>query len=158
MALVTAILAGCGGTGGAKPQLVRGVGFRFSAPNGWSIQHTRTTWAASSGNIALVETASFTTVKPYRSALFARLPTELGRVTGSLAHGLTAKVVGRRRVVVAGRQSWSYRLRSASSVTDITFVFVNRHEYQLLCRRAPTGDTAPCQQLLASFALTGTRP
>ena len=95
----------------------------------------------------------FTTVKPYRSALFVRLPTELDRVTASLAHGLTAKVVGHRRVVVAGRQSWSYRLRSTTNVTDITFVFVGRQEYQLLCRRAPTNDAAACQQLLASFVL-----
>ena len=147
------LLAGCGGSGGAKNQLVRGDGFRFAAPAGWSVQHTRTTWVASSGAVDLVETASFTTVKAYRSSLFRRLPTELDRVSAALAHDLGGKVVGHRRVVVAGRQSWSYRVRSPESVSDITFVFVARQEYQLLCRRAPTGDTAPCEQLLATFAL-----
>jgi hypothetical protein len=152
--LLAAILSGCGGSSGGKGQLVRGDGFHFTAPAGWSIQHTRTTWVASSGQVDLVETASFRTVKTYRTALFPQLPRELGRVAGSLAKDIGGKVVGHRRVVVGGRQSWSYRLESASSVTDVTFVFVDREEYQLLCRRAPTGDTAPCQQLLSTFVLS----
>jgi len=151
--LVAAILSGCGGSSGGKGQLVRGDGFHFTAPAGWSIQHTRTTWVASSGQVDLVETASFRTVKPYRSGLFSQLPKELGRVAGSLAKDIGGKVAGRRRVVVAGRQSWSYRLKSPASVTDVTFVFVGRAEYELLCRRAPSGDTASCQQLLATFVL-----
>jgi hypothetical protein len=92
-------------------------------------------------------------VKAYRSSLFSELPAELGRVAASLATQVGGKVIGHRRVVVAGRQSWSYRLKSATSVSDVTFVFVNRQEYQLLCRRAPTEATAACQQLLASFTL-----
>ncbi len=152
--LVAAILGGCGGSSGGKAQLVRGDGFQFTAPAGWSIQHTPTTWVASNGQVDLVETASFRTVKQYRPALFPELPKELGRVAASLAKDIGGTVVGHRRVVVAGRQSWSYRLKSASSVTDVTFVFVGREEYQLLCRREPTGDTAACQQLLASFALS----
>jgi hypothetical protein len=152
--LVAVTLSGCGGSSGGKGQLVRGGGFQFTAPAGWSIQHTRTTWGASSGKVDLVETASFRTVKTYRSELFPRLPKELGRVAASLAKDIGGRVVGQRRVVVAGRQSWSYRLKSATSVTDVTFVFVGREEYQLLCRRAPVGDTASCQQLLATFALS----
>jgi hypothetical protein len=71
-----------------------------------------------------------------------------------LATDVGGKVVGHRRVVVGGRQSWSYRLKSNASVTDVTFVFVDRQEFQLLCRRAQTGDTTPCQQLLSSFSLS----
>jgi hypothetical protein len=151
--LVAASLSGCGGSSGGKGQLVRGGGFQFTAPAGWSIQHTRTTWGASSGQIDLVETATFQTVKTYRPGLFSELPTELGRVAGSLASQVGGKVIGHRRVVVAGRQSWSYRLKTAASVSDVTFVFVGRREYQLLCRRMPTDDTAACQQLLATFTL-----
>jgi hypothetical protein len=152
--LLAVILSGCGGSSAGKGQLVRGDGFHFTVPTGWSIQHTRTTWGARSGQIDLVETSSFRTVKPYRSALFPKLPKELGRVAASLAEDVGGTVQGRRRVVVAGRQSWSYRLKTGSNVTDVTFVFVDREEYQLLCRRAPTGDTTPCQQLLASFVLS----
>lgn len=153
-ALLVAILSGCGGSSSAKGQLVRGDGFQFTAPAGWSLQHTGSAWVARSGQVDLVETASFRTVKEYRPELFSRLPSELGRVAGSLATQVGGKVVGHRRVVVAGRQSWSYRLKSAASLTDVTFVFMNRQEYELLCRRAPTGDTAACQQLLATFALS----
>ena len=152
--LVAAILGGCGGSSGGKGQLVRGDGFQFTAPAGWSLKHTGSAWVASSGPVDLVQSSSFQTVKQYRSALFPELPKELGRVAASLAADVGGKVVGHRRVVVDGRQSWSYRLKSGSDVTDVTFVFVDRMEYQLLCRRTPTGDTAPCQQLLASFALT----
>ncbi|HWB23766.1 MAG TPA: hypothetical protein VG652_12875 [Gaiellaceae bacterium] len=151
--LAVAILAGCGGSSGGKGQLVQGDGFRFTAPSGWSVQHTHTTWVARSGQAGLVQASSFRTVKPYRSALFEKLPKELGRVAGSLASDLGGKVAGHRRVVVDGRQSWSYRLASAGSVTDVTFVFVGRQEFQLLCRRPQNGDTAPCQQLLSSFAI-----
>ena len=150
--LASAILAGCGG-GGGKGQVVRGDGFRFTAPAGWSVQHTRTAWVASKGDTDLVETASFTTVKLYRSSLFKQLPRELDHVAASLARDLKGKVAGRRRVVVAGRQSWSYRVRSGFDATDITFVFVARQEYQLLCRRLVTVDATACQQLLSSFTL-----
>jgi hypothetical protein len=152
--LVVAIIGGCGGSNGAKGQLVRGDGFHFTAPPGWSVQHTHTTSVASSGQVDLVQASSFRTVKQYRSGLFPELPKELGRVAGSLAHDVGGHVVGHRRVVVGGRQSWSYRLKSGSNVTDVTFVFVGRMEFQLLCRRAPKDDTAPCQQLLSSFVLT----
>jgi hypothetical protein len=152
--LAVAILAGCGGSSGGKGQLVQGDGFQFTAPPGWSVQHTHTTWVASSGQTDLVQASSFRTVKPYRSGLFKQLPKELGRVAGSLATDVGGKVIGHRRVVVDGRQSWSYRLKSNDKVTDVTFVFVDRLEFQLLCRRAQTGDTTPCQQLLSSFALS----
>ena len=152
--LVAAVIGGCGGSSGGKGQLVQGDGFQFTAPNGWSLKHTGSTWVASSGQVDLVETASFRTVKQYSPGIFAKLPTELGRVAASLAKDSGGTVAGRRRVVVAGRQSWSYRLKYASSVTDVTFLFVGRREYQLLCRRTATGDTAPCQQLLATFSLS----
>jgi hypothetical protein len=152
--LVAAIIGGCGGSSGGKGQLVRGDGFQFTAPAGWSLKHTGSTWVASSGQVDLVETASFRTVKQYEPAIFAKLPTELGRVAASLAKDSDGSVVGRRRVVVAGRQSWSYRLKDASSLTDVTFVFVDRQEYQLLCRRAPADPTAPCEQLLSTFSLS----
>ncbi len=151
--LVVAIIGGCGGSNGGKGQLVRGDGFHFTAPPGWSVQHTHTTWVARSGQVDLVQASSFRTVKHYRSALFAQLPKERGRVAGSLAHDVGGHVVGHRRVVVGGRQSWSYRLKSDSDITDVTFVFVGRMEYQLLCRRAQTDDTSSCQRLLSSFAL-----
>ena len=148
-------LAGCGGgKTGEQPQLVQGDGFRFTAPPGWQVQHTRTASLARHGALDVVEVFVFKTQKEYRTALFPKLPQELDRVSASLAKKLGGHVVSRRQVVVDGRKAWSYRTASHKSYEQITFVFEGRKEYELLCQRAEGEDDLPCAQLLTSFALS----
>jgi hypothetical protein len=145
------ILAGCGGGGGGgDTRIVRGEGFRFEAPAGWSVKGA----AASHGAVDRVEVTRFRLVKPYRPALFAAAARELDGVAVRLAEQLHGEVAARSTVTAAGGKARSYRIDYADKTTEVTFVLGGRREYQLLCRRASDGDDAACRLLVRSFRLT----
>jgi hypothetical protein len=133
---------------------VKGPGFTFMAPAGWTVQHTSTAVVVRNGTVDIVEMAAFPTVKRYRPALFSRLPHELDGVVGKLAHDLSGTVDGPHEVQTAGGRSWTYTVTYDDQVEEITFVFKGRREFELLCRRARDASDANCKQLVASFAIT----
>jgi hypothetical protein len=153
--LVVPTLAGCGGGGKSAPQTqtVRGLGFRFVAPAGWTVTHGRGSAAASSGDTDRVEVRTFRLVKPYRPQLFHAAARELDSVIARIATQLSGHVTSRRTVLVSGREARSYVIAYDGKTQQITFVLRGRQEHQLLCRRlADAADTA-CSGLLSSFSL-----
>jgi hypothetical protein len=146
------ILAGCGGGGaGQEPQIVRGDGFRFEAPSGWTVRGG----AARHGSVDRIEVMTFRLVKPYRPELFAAAAGELDGVATRLADQLHGRVAARSTVTAAGGKARSYRIDyDDGKTTEVTFVLSGRREYQLLCRRRSGSDDGACRQLVSSFRLT----
>jgi hypothetical protein len=153
-ASLAAILAGCGGGAtGESPQVLNGNGFTYSAPTGWKVTRTDRKLAASEGRTDLVSVQVFPLTHAYRPALFAAASGELDRVAGELASGLRGKVTRSATVTVAGRRARQYVVTYRGLVQEVTFVLVDRREYQLLCRRASDADAAHCATLVRSFRL-----
>jgi hypothetical protein len=133
---------------------VKGDGFSFTAPAGWTIEHQRNSLAATSGSVLRLEVLSFTLEKPYRTALFAAAARELDSVAGRVATQLKGKVASSTTVHVAGRKARSYRIEyGPGKVEEIAFVLKGRSEYELLCRRPASSSDTSCADLFASFAL-----
>ena len=147
------IVAGCGGGGAAQEhrQVVRGDGFRFDAPAGWTVTRSARRVAAAAGDIDRVEVTTFRLVKAYRPALFAAATGELDRVAAQLARQLRGRVAAEETVRVDGRAARSYRIEYAEKAQEITFLLEGRREYQLLCRRDANGSRDACAALVTSF-------
>ncbi|HEY2327906.1 MAG TPA: hypothetical protein VGH52_10515 [Gaiellaceae bacterium] len=90
-------------------------------------------------------------MKRYDSALFKAVARELGARMQQVAATLRGKVTHARTVTVAGIESHSYDVTTASSVIEYTFVLRGLREYQLLCRYATGGSSSACVQLLRTF-------
>jgi hypothetical protein len=150
--LAAVILAGCGGSGAAKPQVVAGPGFRFAAPAGWTVEHAASQTSATKDS-ELVRVATFALVKPYRAALFGRVATELAARMDEVAKQEGGTVSGGRTVTAGGIRSHSYVVKAGDHDDEYTFVLVGRREYQLLCRRLSSSSDSACRQLIASFVL-----
>jgi hypothetical protein len=151
--LALGILAGCGGVRGEGSQEVRGGGYRFAAPAGWTVTRTPTSAAASSGPVDRVQVQTFRLVRPYRAELFAAASRELDRVADRLAAQLGGRVVTRASLRVADRDGRAYRIEFDGRVTEITFVLDGRREYELLCRRPAAADGEICRAFVGSFEL-----
>jgi hypothetical protein len=148
------ILAGCGGSSAqTQARVVRGDGYRFSAPAGWHVQRSAQGASASHGDVDRVEVRTFRLVKAYRPQLFRAASRELDRVASDLAGQLKGRVDRSDTVRTAGREARSYRIVYGGETQEITFVLDGRREYQLLCRRKADGDDAACKTLVRSFAL-----
>jgi len=145
------ILAGCGGSPPAKPQVVRGAGYRFAAPAGWHVHRTRLAVTAQR-QAALVQVSTFPLVKEYRPALFAAVSRELQTRMRQVALQMGGTVSDVGEVTSGGVRSHVYRVEAGGLVDEYTFVLVGRREYQLLCRAKQAGD-ATCSQLQTSFVL-----
>lgn len=144
------ILAGCGGAGGSKTQLVSGSGFHFAAPASWTVASQ----AATNGAVDRVEVRMFNLVKPYRRAILARAVRELDRATAVLARRSGGRITSRATVTVAGRDARSYRIAYTGRAEQITYVLDGRREYLLICRLPAGADDSPCRLLLSSFAFS----
>lgn len=151
-ALAAVILAGCGGSGAAKAQLVRGPGFRFRAPAGWKVVRVPRQVSAAHGS-DLVQAATFPLLKPYSAALFGRVTKELDARMAQVAQQVHGTVSSARTVTAGGIRSHSYQVQDGDHVDEYTFVLRGLHEVQLLCRRGSSSSDAACKQLIASFAL-----
>jgi hypothetical protein len=152
--VIVSILAGCGG--GPKdqsPQVLEGNGFVFAAPAGWDVARNARELSASKGE-GLVSVRVFRLTRAYRPALFARASAELDRVARELAQGLKGRVTGQRTVIVDDRRARQYVVSYRGLLQVVTFVLVDRREYQLLCRRAADADDSACAGLVSSFSLS----
>jgi hypothetical protein len=148
------ILAGCGRSTSEKTQAVKGDGFRFEAPSGWTVVRKGASVAAVSGPVDRVEVLHFTLEKPYRPALFDAAARELDGVVNRLAAQLAGRVDDQSTSHVDGRKARSYRIEYGPGKTqEIAFVLDGSDEFQLLCRRPSSATDAPCAQLFASFSL-----
>lgn len=141
------ILAGCGGGGSANWQQVQGNGFAFNAPAAWTVDGA----AATNGSVDRVEVLVFRLVRAYERARRAAVARELDRVASGVASQLKGSVRSRRSLQIDGLDARSYVIDFDGKTEEITFALDDRREYQLLCRRAGSGDDAPCVELLRSF-------
>jgi hypothetical protein len=147
------ILAGCGGAGAEKSQVVAGNGYRFDAPGAWEVTRTVRKTAASDGDVDRVEVTTFRLMRAYRPALFEAAAKELDGVAAQLARELKGKVTGKNTIRVDGRRSRTYRIEYDGNMQELTFVLDRRREFQLLCRRDAEGDRDACVQLVETFAV-----
>jgi hypothetical protein len=151
------ILAGCGGS--TKPREttvkhVQGPGFAFSVPSGWTVRRRAGVLAAQSGT-SVVSATTFTLLKPYDPALYARVAAELDRNASKLAAQAHGTLTEKLTTTVAGRKIRAYRYTAAGFGTRLGFVLEGKREVQLLCR-APAGSADPdgaCGLLFRSFKL-----
>jgi hypothetical protein len=153
-------VAGCGGGGGSggtttpqAGQTVRGTGFTFLAPEGWTTKLGATSSAARQDDSTLVSVAVLPLVRPYRLSLFPRVTKELDRVASTYAANLKGNVRSQRTVVVDGRKAREYRVEHGDLVDVITFVLRGKRSFQLTCRwRTDDDEPGACALLAASFA------
>ena len=129
---------------------MRGPGFSFSAPTGWSTNRTQRAVAVVSGK-SRVSVTTYTLQKPYRPALFAAAAKELDGIAAKLAAEAGETLTQKQTIEVDGRRIRAYRFGS----TRIGFVLRGKREYQLLCQLPPAGDDADgaCDLLFKSFSL-----
>jgi hypothetical protein len=124
--------------------VVRGQGFSFSAPAGWSTSRTPRSVTVQGGG-SRVSVTTYTLQKPYRPGLFAAAAKELDGVAAKLAAAAGMAVTERQTVDVAGEKIRAYRF----GTMRIGFVLVGKREYQLLCENP--GDA--CALLFRSFTV-----
>jgi len=152
-------LAGCGGGGGgpAPEHVVRGSGYRFSAPTGWEVVRSGREVRVSKG-LSLVSVTRYLLLRAYRPGLFEHVLPELDRAAQGLAQQQSGEVGGSRTVTISGRRARSYDIdyeRNGKALVErIAFVLRGKTEYLLLCRYERGGDTRACDRLLATFKLT----
>jgi hypothetical protein len=156
------LVAGCGGGGGGEQpaQIVRGTGYRFEAPAGWTIVRSgRQVQAAEGGNsLALVSVSRFPLLRRAGETLSPKVTKELDRLVTGLAAQQHGSIVSSGNTRIAGREArryeFEYEVRGKPLVERVSFVFREKTEYFLLCRFDRGGDTKPCDELLRSFTLT----
>lgn len=149
------ILAGCGGSAGtdASPQRIAGKGFVFDAPAGWQLERGHRLVVASKGR-DLVQVSTFPLQKPYADALFGKVARELQTRVEQVAAQSGGKLTGRSVVTVASSRAHSYVVATGDRIDEYTFVLRGKREYLLVCRRTRAHESAACDQLIRSFALT----
>jgi hypothetical protein len=133
---------------------VKGDGFSYVAPAGWTVVRKGSSVAAVDGNVNRVEVMRFTLEKPYKPELFAAATRELDGVAKRLAGQLRGTVSSRSTSEVGGRKARSYTIEYGPGKTqEITFVLEGQNEFQLLCRRDSSATNDPCAQLFSTFVL-----
>jgi hypothetical protein len=157
------LLAGCGGGGGGggepAPQVVRGTGYRFEAPAGWTVVRSgRQVQAAEGGkSLALVAVSRFPLLRKAKDELSPKLVKELDGVATGVAAQQHGSITSSETTEVAGRQARRYDIgyeaRGKQLVERVVFVFRGKTEYFILCRFEQAGDTEPCDAMLRSFRL-----
>ncbi len=157
------LAASCGGSGHGHVSgaaIVRGAGFRFEAPAGWTIAHTATAAVARSdaAGTTLVSATAFRLRRRYDPRRFGSAAKELDRVAADLAAQAHGTLTESATVNVDGARIRAYRLTvhptsGAAYDERIGFVLRGTREIQLLCR-APAGSSDPagaCALLYSSF-------
>jgi hypothetical protein len=123
---------------------VRGAGFTFQVPQGWSVSTPGDAVVAKHGS-ALVSVTRFPLLKAYDPATFGTVAKQLDRVAAQLAKQAGGTLDSKETTTVAGQRVRTYRYGSKR----IGFVLDGRREYQLFCSQA--GDA--CDLLFSSFTL-----
>jgi hypothetical protein len=150
-------VAGCGGGGGTTAErVVRGLGYRFSAPADWAVVRSGREVRASKG-VSLVSVTRYPLLRAYRPILWDHVLPELDRAADGLAQQQNGAVGESRTVMISGRRARSYDIdyeRDGKALVErITFVLRGKTEYLLLCRYGEGGETGACDRLLATFKL-----
>jgi hypothetical protein len=161
-----AALSACGGGGSSgsssPPRIIRGDGFRFSAPGDWHVKRLGNEVSAAPKPIAaeLVSVTTFPLLKPYKPSLFPAATKELDASAAQLATRLGGSVKERGTTSVAGQSVRRYLIVYPQDRRDpketysgrITFVLRGKDEYELLCRWAGS-ESEPdyCTQLERTF-------
>jgi hypothetical protein len=150
--------AGCGGGGGTQPreQIVRGDGYTFTAPAGWSVSRHGREQRVAQGT-RLVSVTLYPLERRFRPALWQRVVPELDRAAEGVARQQHGSVAESRTLTISGLQARrydiEYELDGKPLVERIAFVLRGKSEYLLLCRYERGGDTGVCDRLLTSFKL-----
>jgi hypothetical protein len=148
-ALGAGMLAGCGGGGGFQTQTVRGPGFSFTAPAKWEVVRT-------GGMISVRDEGALLSVtviglrRAYRPVLWPKVVPELDRVAAEFAKRERGRVTASRTIIVHGRRARQYDVDAPGAREQVTFLLVNRREFQLLCTNADT----ECAAFVESFTLS----
>jgi hypothetical protein len=155
--LALLLAAGCGGAPGAKERLIRGPGYSFSVPVGWTIAHKSREVSVSRG-VAVVSVERFPLRRRYRPELWAKVVPELDAAADAIARQQSGTVGDSETVTIGGgrarRYDVAYEHDGKELVERIAFVLRGRTEYLLLCRYERGGETRACDRLLATFRLT----
>ena len=156
LGLTVLIVAGCGGGGGTSERVVRGTGYHFGAPVGWSLSRSARGVQLTKG-VAVLSVTRFPLLRAYRPALWEHVLPELDRAAAAIAAQQNGTVRDPRTVTIAGRRARRYDIayeRSGQRLVErISFILLGKTEYLLLCRYLGGGDTEPCDRLLATFRL-----
>ena len=150
-----AILAGCGGSGVAETQVVRGRGFTFEAPVAWKLVRTPRAIGAQGDDVDLVQVTRLPLARAYSDDLFERVRPELDRAAGALASETGGELEGERTIEVLGERVRQYDLAFDGKLEQVTFVLRGPTNFQLLCRREQDGDEVACKRLVESFRISG---
>jgi hypothetical protein len=149
-------VAGCGSGGKTPERVVRGLGYRFSAPADWGVVRSGRQLRASKG-VSLISVTRYPLLRAYRPILWDHVLPELDRAADGLAQQQNGTVGESRTVMISGRRARSYDIdyeRDGNALVErITFVLRGKTEYLLLCRYGEGGDTGACDRLLATFKL-----
>jgi hypothetical protein len=159
---VALLLAGCGGGGSdeAATQIVRGNGYHFEAPAGWTVVRSGTQVQAAEGknSVALVAVSRFPLLKPAGEKLDPKVVKELDEVADGVADQQHGALLKEETIEAAGREARRYDVAYGRGgkrlIERLVFVLRGKTEYLLLCRYEQRGDTKPCDELTRSFRLT----
>jgi hypothetical protein len=150
------LAAGCGGGGSTAEKIVRGSGYRFSAPAAWTVTRTPRELRVSQG-VNLLSVTRFPLLRAFRPALWDHVVPELDRAAKGVAEQQAGTVADSRTVTISGRRARSYDIvyeRDGKALVErIAFVLRGKTEYLLLCRYERGGDTDACDRLLETFTL-----
>ncbi|CAB4683785.1 MAG: hypothetical protein F2663_00670 [Actinobacteria bacterium] len=108
---------------------------------------------AQSGTVDLVSVHTYRLTKTYTPDLYVASGRELGRTVTQLAKQLKGVVAHAHTVTVAATDSHSYRIDYGAMSEELTFVFRDRTEFELVCRFPKGTTSSACTELLTSFTL-----
>jgi hypothetical protein len=153
---------GCGGGGNQQRavQVVRGTGFRFEAPAGWTIVRSGRQVQAAEGRSspALIAVSRFPLLRRAADELGPKVIAELDKVAEGVASQQHGAISAKETTEVAGRQARRYDVdyesRGRKLVERLGFVLRGKTEYLLLCRFERDGDTSACDGLFGTFSLS----
>jgi hypothetical protein len=150
------LAAGCGGGSSTAEKIVRGSGYRFSAPTAWGVSRSPRELRVSQG-VMLLSVTRFPLLRAFRPPLWDHVVPELDRAAKGLAEQQAGEVAESRTVMISGRRARTYDIdyeRDGKALVErIAFVLRGKTEYLLLCRYERGGDTDACDRLLATFTL-----
>jgi len=136
--------------------MVRGTGFTFVAPAGWTVARKGAEVQAAQGTL-LVSVTLFPLLRRFRPELWAKVIPELDRAASAIARQQQGMVSDSRTITIAGERARKYDVAYTGEgkqlVERIAFVLRGKREYLLLCRYERGGDTEACDGLLTSFKL-----